>query len=161
MSESTTSGPLTTEQLAGTDATTAAPPAANPVPPAAGATSADPMRTDRVPTDGDDSNDVTIPGQSPRPVNGASDQGAPLLANDAEFMTRWTEIQTTFVDEPRTAVEQADTLVAEVIRELARVFAEERDRLEGAWSRGTDVSTEDLRQALQRYRDFFHLLLRS
>ena len=107
------------------------------------------------------SNDVTIPGQSSRPANGTSGEGAPLLANNAEFMARWTAIQTTFVDEPRTAVEQADTLVAEVIRELARVFAEERGQLEGAWSRGTDVSTEDLRQALQRYRDFFHLLLRS
>jgi len=76
-------------------------------------------------------------------------------------MERWTVIQTTFVDEPRTAVEQADTLVADVIRELARVFAEERGQLEAAWAQGTDVSTEDLRQALQRYRDFFHLLLRS
>jgi uncharacterized protein (DUF2267 family) len=94
-------------------------------------------------------------------VNGATGEAAPLLANNADFMARWTAIQTTFVDEPRMAVEQADTLVAEVVRELARVFADERSRLESAWSRGTDVSTEDLRQALQRYRDFFHLLLRS
>ena len=130
--------------------------AASSAPPAAPATTAD-----RMPTDGGSSNDVTIPGQSSRPTNGTSGEGAPLLANNAEFMARWTAIQTTFVDEPRTAVEQADTLVAEVIRELARVFAEERGQLEGAWSRGTDVSTEDLRQALQRYRDFFHLLLRS
>ncbi|MFZ2033767.1 MAG: hypothetical protein WAW53_08430 [Candidatus Dormiibacterota bacterium] len=155
MTESVTSPALTTEQLAGTDATTAEPPAGSSAPPAA-ATTADPVRTN-----GDTSNDVTIPGQSSRPTNGTSGEGAPLLANNAEFMARWTAIQTTFVDEPRTAVEQADTLVAEVIRELARVFAEERAQLEGAWSRGTDVSTEDLRQALQRYRDFFHLLLRS
>lgn len=156
MTESITSPALTTEQLAGTDAATAEPPAGSSAPPAAPATTADPLRTD-----GGSSNDVTIPGQSSRPTNVTSGEGAPLLANNAEFMARWTAIQTTFVDEPRTAVEQADTLVAEVIRELARVFAEERGQLEGAWSRGTDVSTEDLRQALQRYRDFFHLLLRS
>ena len=156
MTESTTSTPLTTEQLAGTDASTAAPPAENPAPPAAGTTTADPVRPDN-----GSSNDVTIQGQISRSANGTSGEGAPLLANNAEFMARWMAIQTTFVDEPRAAVEQADTLVAEVVRELARVFAEERSRLESAWSRGTDVSTEDLRQALQRYRDFFHLLLRS
>lgn len=156
MTESTASPQLTTQQLAGTDASSAAPPAASPAPAAAEATTADPARSD-----GGSSNDVTIQGQSSRPVNGISGEGAPLLANNAEFMARWTAIQTTFVDEPRMAVEQADTLVAEVVRELARVFAEERGRLEETWSRGTDVSTEDLRQALQRYRDFFHLLLRS
>ena len=156
MTESTTSTPLTTEQLAGTDAGSAAPPATNPASPAAGTTTADPMGTDAGP-----SSDVTLQGQSARPMDGADGQGAPLLANNAEFMARWTAIQTTFVDEPRTAVRQADTLVAEVVRELARVFAEERSRLESAWSQGTEVSTEDLRQALQRYRDFFHLLLRS
>ena len=156
MTDSTASPQLTTEQLAGTDAGNPVPPGGNPVPPAAGTMTEDPMRTD-----GGSSNDVTIQGQSSRQENGTSGQEAPLLANNAEFMARWTAIQTTFVDEPRTAVEQADTLVAEVIRELARVFAEERGVLEGAWSRGTDVSTEDLRQALQRYRDFFHLLLRS
>lgn len=85
----------------------------------------------------------------------------PLLGDSHEFLERWNAIQTTFVDEPRQAVEQADKLVAEVIQELARVFAQERDRLEGAWSSGGEVSTEDLRQVLQRYRDFFHVLLRS
>jgi hypothetical protein len=158
MTESSTSAPLTTEQLAGTDASHAAPPAASPAPSGAGATTtAEPVQNPGVGS----SNDVTIQGQSSRPANGASGKDAPLLAKNAEFMARWTAIQTTFVDEPRTAVEQADTLVAEVVRELARVFAEERSRLESAWAQGTDVSTEDLRQALQRYRDFFHLLLRS
>ncbi len=87
--------------------------------------------------------------------------GAPLFpGNDAEALRRrWTEIQGTFVDEPRRAVEQADGLVAEAIKELAEMFAVERDRLEGQWDRGDDVSTEDLRQALQRYRSFFTRLL--
>ena len=153
MTDVTTSPPLTTEQLAGTDVSSGSPPAAST--PMSVPTS-DPMRTD-----GGSPNDVITQGQSSRPANGAKGEGAPLLANNAAFMSRWTAIQTTFVDEPRMAVEQADTLVAEVVRELARVFAEERGRLEGAWSQGTDVSTEDLRQVLQRYRDFFHLLLRS
>jgi hypothetical protein len=73
--------------------------------------------------------------------------------------TRWKEIQTAFVDEPRKAVEQADGLVAQAMKRLAEVFAQERSKLEGQWDRGDNVSTEDLRIALQRYRTFFHRLL--
>ncbi|HKR53346.1 MAG TPA: hypothetical protein VJR93_03280 [Chthoniobacterales bacterium] len=76
-----------------------------------------------------------------------------------DFRTRWTEIQTGFVDEPRRAVEQADALVAEVIKRLADGFAEERSKLEGQWGRGDDVSTEELRVSLRRYRSFFDRLL--
>jgi hypothetical protein len=75
------------------------------------------------------------------------------------FRNRWTEIQTAFVDEPRRAVEQGDGLVAEVIKRLADSFAEERSKLEDQWGRGSDVSTEDLRVALRRYRAFFDRLL--
>jgi hypothetical protein len=63
------------------------------------------------------------------------------------------------VDEPRQAVQQADELVAQAITRLAESFAQERDRLEGQWDRGDQVSTEDLRVALQTYRSFFHRLL--
>jgi len=85
----------------------------------------------------------------------------PLLAGDVvnELRKRWTDIQAGFVDEPRRAVEQADGLVAEAIKRLAETFANERNQLEGQWDRGGDVSTEDLRQALQRYRSFFSRLL--
>ena len=76
-----------------------------------------------------------------------------------DFHKRWTDIQTGFVDEPRKAVERADELVAEVIKRLADSFAQERSRLEGQWGRGDNVSTEDLRVALQRYRAFFDRLL--
>jgi hypothetical protein len=76
-----------------------------------------------------------------------------------EFRGRWEKIQTGFVDEPRRTVEQADELVAEVMKRLAEGFAAERERLEGHWGRGEDVSTEDLRVTLQRYRGFFQRLL--
>lgn len=72
---------------------------------------------------------------------------------------RWKEIQTAFVDEPRMAVEQADGLVAQAMKRLAEVFAEERSQLEVQWDRGGDVSTEDLRIAFHRYRSFFDRLL--
>jgi hypothetical protein len=75
------------------------------------------------------------------------------------YRTRWDGIQTGFVDEPRKAVEEADALVAQVIKRLTEVFADERTALEHQWDRGEQVSTEDLRQALRRYRSFFERLL--
>lgn len=75
------------------------------------------------------------------------------------FHTRWDGIQTGFVDEPRAAVEQADALVSEVLKRLTDVFGAERARLEAQWKRGENVSTEDLRIALKRYRSFFERLL--
>jgi len=99
---------------------------------------------------------------NPAATDGADiDQATPLFpTGEAEgFRTRWTDVQTGFVDEPRSAVEQSDTLVAEMMKRLATVFAEERANLEEQWSRGDDISTEDLRQALRRYRSFFDRLL--
>jgi hypothetical protein len=89
------------------------------------------------------------------------DKPTPLFPENeaANFRNRWTEIQAAFVDEPRRAVEQGDALVADVIKRLASSFADERSKLEGQWGRGDDVSTEDLRVALQRYRAFFDRLL--
>jgi hypothetical protein len=85
----------------------------------------------------------------------------PLFAHgDAEgYRTRWSAIQTGFVDEPRKTVEEADALVAEVVTRLAEGFAGERTRLEQAWEHNDQVSTEDLRQAMRRYRSFFERLL--
>jgi hypothetical protein len=85
----------------------------------------------------------------------------PLFAgDDAErYRGRWSEIQGAFVDEPRQAVEQADELVAELMKRLAETFSEERSKLEQQWDRDEDVSTEDLRVGLQRYRSFFDRLL--
>jgi hypothetical protein len=76
-----------------------------------------------------------------------------------EFRTQWNTLQTGFVDEPRRAVEDADKLVASVMQRLAEGFANERSGLEKQWDRGDNVSTEDLRVALQRYRSFFGRLL--
>lgn len=86
---------------------------------------------------------------------------AALLPADetGELRHRWDTIQTGFVDEPRHAVEEADSLVAQTMKRVAEIFAQERSNLEQQWSRGEDVSTEDLRVALKRYRSFFDRLL--
>jgi len=103
----------------------------------------------------------------PEPMRGAGgaamapEQSTPLFATHEaqELRSRWSDIQAGFVDEPRKAVEQADGLVAAAIKRLAEVFAEERSKLEAQWDRGDNISTEDLRVALQRYRSFFTRLL--
>jgi hypothetical protein len=88
-------------------------------------------------------------------------QVLPLFSAEAakDFRGRWDAIQVNFVDEPRQVVEQADGLVAVAMKRLAEMFAAERARLEGQWDRGDNVSTEDLRLALQRYRSFFGRIL--
>ena len=81
------------------------------------------------------------------------------LVDSEHFRTRWSQIQGKFVDEPRSAVQQADALVAEVIEQITQLFANESNSLEAQWKEGSDVSTEDLRQALQHYRSFFNRLM--
>jgi hypothetical protein len=91
----------------------------------------------------------------------SSNEAVPLLAKEEteELRNRWSTIQAGFVDEPRNAVQEADKLVARAVQRLAEVFADERSKMEHQWSRGDQVSTEDLRVCLQRYRSFFTRLL--
>ncbi|MGI5447969.1 hypothetical protein ACQEVM_19850 [Streptomyces sp. CA-243310] len=94
---------------------------------------------------------------------GADASDEPLLGGaDADGLRKqWSEIQGRFVDDPQEAVRSADTLVAEVMQELARTFSAHKQDLEGQWDRGEQVATEDLRLALQRYRSFFNRLLNT
>ena len=96
-----------------------------------------------------------------RAEQGGEDTLEPLLPAEGSerYQQRWNELQSSFVDEPRGTVEEADGLVAELMQELATSFSDTRSSLEDQWTRGDDVSTEDLRVALQRYRSFFERLL--
>lgn len=95
------------------------------------------------------------------PQNTPEDGSGPLLPQDSvqDLRRRWDEIQSTFVDEPRNSVQQADELVATAIQRLAESFSGQRTGLEQQWDRGDDVSTEDLRMALKKYRTFFQRLV--
>ncbi|MDR3576032.1 MAG: hypothetical protein P4L50_19375 [Anaerolineaceae bacterium] len=93
-------------------------------------------------------------------ITGTGSSAALLDREESEhFRTRWNEIQGKFVDEPRSAVQQADALVSEVVGEITQMFAKEHSSLESQWNHGNDVSTEDLRKALQHYRSFFNRLV--
>lgn len=86
---------------------------------------------------------------------------APLLADDnaQSFRQRWDDLQAGFVDNPREVVEEANDLVSKLMEEISTGFSDRRSSLEAQWERGDDVSTEDLRVALTRYRSFFNRLL--
>lgn len=90
-----------------------------------------------------------------------STDAVPLFPDDQleDLRAHWDKIQTGFVDEPRTAVQQADSLVATTMQQLAEAFSREHSKLEQQWDRGNDMSTEDLRVAFRRYRSFFRRLL--
>ena len=90
-----------------------------------------------------------------------SERLEPLFPHDAadRYRTRWAEVQSGFVDDPRRAVAKGDELVAEVMKSLAESFAHERRRLEEELTSTGEASTETLRVGLRRYRSFFERLL--
>jgi hypothetical protein len=99
--------------------------------------------------------------EKPRAVGRNNEELVPLFSESAvqNFRARWTSLQTEFVDEPRRSVEQADELVAHVMKDMAATFSDERKKLEQQWEHGDKVSTEDLRLVLRRYRSFFDRFL--
>jgi hypothetical protein len=122
---------------------------------------ANPERARQVLATAIDENKSQFGQEAPPPEKTADPSAGPLFPDDElhNFRARWDQVQTSFVDEPRQAVEQADTLVANIVKRIAEQFSTERAQLEKQWDRGDNVSTEDLRQALRRYRSFFDRLL--
>jgi hypothetical protein len=116
-----------------------------------------------VATERDDDGQQTVTAQAERPGTDDGSELVPLLeqGESDEFRSRWTEIQAGFVDDPREMVERADHLVADLMQQLASQFSEERSRLESQWDSDDDVSTEELRVTLTRYRSFFNRLLEA
>ena len=74
------------------------------------------------------------------------------------YNSRWKELKGEFVDDPRRAVRGANELVGEVLDELEELFRRQRTDLEHGLD-SEQATTEDLRQALGRYRSFFDRLL--
>ncbi|MFI2714053.1 hypothetical protein ACH495_28415 [Micromonospora sp. NPDC018662] len=85
---------------------------------------------------------------------------ATLFDSDAAqgFRDRWRDVQLRFVDDPRAAVGEAESLVEEAIEALSTALREQRTRL-GAWQESGSSDTEQLRVAVRGYRDFLDRVL--
>jgi len=93
------------------------------------------------------------------PENQAPVAARPRLFEDQDvtrFREQWRELQSGFVDEPRGAVREADTLVSQMMDALTAQLTEQKRALQGE-SDARD--TEQLRVALQRYRSLFDQML--
>jgi hypothetical protein len=136
-------------------------PEAVPAEPMPGDVQTETAETNVAPTDPEPASRVedSVASSGSAQPTGSSEQ---ILFADGElsgFHSRWSEVQAAFVDDPRDCVQKADGLVADVVDQLTAGFAKARSRLEEQWDRGEEVSTEDLRIALKRYREFFERLL--
>src|SRR5215207_7873122 len=104
---------------------------------------------------------VGRPSRTATSRDGASDMAEQppdaLLGDDADFTWRWDQAQATFVDDPRRAVSEAAALVEDVLARLSDTFSAERERAEANVQDGEE--TENLRVAMQQYREFFRRLL--
>jgi hypothetical protein len=91
----------------------------------------------------------------------ATESAKALFAEDelSDLQSRWAGVQAAFVDDPRDSVQKADGLVSDVVEHITANFSQARSQLEEQWARGEDASTEDLRVALTRYREFFQRLI--
>lgn len=97
------------------------------------------------------------------PHDSGPDVGEPAGLFDqrevSEFSDRWEDIQVRFVDQPRESVAAADQLVDDVVNTVTTRMGDQRRQLESLWQRDEEVSTEQLRQSLQRYHALFDRLL--
>jgi hypothetical protein len=104
--------------------------------------------------------DEPAPNSSSTAESGKPSDRSLFTDNDlSSLRSRWDDVQVGFVDDPKDCVQKADALVADVVQQLTTGFSDARSRLEEQWARGEEASTEELRQALKRYRQFFERLL--
>ncbi|MFD4555858.1 hypothetical protein ACFWP5_16320 [Streptomyces sp. NPDC058469] len=114
------------------------------------------------------------PVHAPEPAPGVGSGNGRRAPQDAEngsllpheesdkFSLRLQHAVTGFVDEPRSAVEEADHVLEEVATRFTEAVTKRRATLHGSWeSKGADSSedTEQLRLALRDYRELTERLL--
>jgi hypothetical protein len=105
--------------------------------------------------------DVSVDGANAgRPTPDHGKTIAELLPGDAaeRLRQRWRDLQLRFVDNPHNVAEEADFLVGEAIEALTGALANTRGDLSRWRSDGTG-DTEQLRLAVQRYREFLDRIL--
>jgi hypothetical protein len=97
-----------------------------------------------------------MPGDAPsEPVT------APVPTDVAQgFRDRWREVQLRFVDDPRGAAAEAQSLAEEAVDALIAALTAQKNDL-GGWQATEAADTEQLRVVVRRYRDFLDRTLGS
>ena len=105
-----------------------------------------------------DAADAAVAGAGRATSGAVPADAATLFDSDAAqgFRDRWRDVQLRFVDDPKAAVGEAESLVEEAIEALSTALREQRTRL-GTWQESGD--TEQLRVAVRGYRDFLDRVL--
>ncbi|MEV4714409.1 hypothetical protein [Micromonospora sp. NPDC049374] len=105
--------------------------------------------------------DTQTSGEGTASPGAAVPAGAATLFDDATaqgFRDRWRDVQLRFVDDPRAAAGEAQSLVEEAMEALSAALAEHRNKL-GGWQEAGSADTEQLRVAVREYRDFLDRVL--
>lgn len=79
----------------------------------------------------------------------------------SDLRERWDALQGRFVDDPSGSTHLADELLRDTRDRIARRWEERHRELTDRWEGRDDLTTEDLRTTLRRYRDAFEQLLSS
>ncbi|HET9173373.1 MAG TPA: hypothetical protein VFN97_28340 [Actinospica sp.] len=116
--------------------------------------------------------EATEPGAQPEPGAESEPDGVPLpenlggrntdlggepLVDAEEYLSRWTAIQMSFLEDPGAAVDSADALVREATAAIVAALEERSDTLASEAQAATD--TEQRRLALRQYRAYLGTLL--
>lgn len=99
--------------------------------------------------------DPLAPGAEPAPTGVARRQGDPGLS----ATTRWREVQSEFVDDPPSAVRDADALVAGELEALTARLTDQQRAIRGRWQGDHPADTEMLRTTLREYRALLDLVV--
>jgi hypothetical protein len=82
----------------------------------------------------------------------------PVDPGTGDYQERWSAIQTGFIDDPRRSVESASSLLVEMWESIERSIGEERQGIDSRWQE-SERSTDELRLAMQSYRDLYNRLV--
>jgi hypothetical protein len=81
----------------------------------------------------------------------------PVDSGAGSYQERWNAIPTGFIDDPPRAAEGASSLLTEMWEAIERSIADERQALDRPWQ-NSERSTDELRAAMQDYRDLYSRL---
>ncbi|MFI6782910.1 hypothetical protein [Micromonospora sp. NPDC050276] len=116
---------------------------------------------DGEPVPGDDTSPTLESAGTSRPAGSTvAAEPATLLDTDTAqgFRDRWRDVQLRFVDDPKAAAGEAQSLVEEAIQALSSALAAQKSTL-GGWQDAGSADTEQLRMAVRNYRDFLDRVL--